>query len=156
MDQTLRSDLAKWGWLAALLILCMLAFPAQAADVEPVPADLLSQTELRNLYAGRTWVWGEKQGAYFAPDGRYSGYSSADSFGTGRWRTAGKGVICFAGRWNTDGRPARFNDCFQHRREKGQIYSRRLPGGEWALLRDGDLVAGDRISPLISAARGRQ
>lgn len=131
---------------------------AAAAAARPMTA-----TELRRLYAGKTWQWPEGAG-YFAEDRTFSGWSGGaepTSVAKGRWLVTDGGQMCFDAQWRYRGGAEAVRSCFRHRRNGEAIYQQKEPGGEWivfqsdppspddeiAKLREGDLVS-SRAAPL--------
>jgi hypothetical protein len=137
------------GCLSSIIVAASL----YAADLDASDITYTPVSQLRDIYNNRTWLWGDDRGIYFNPDGRFVAFQSETSYAEGSWEARETGRLCISGQWYTEGQPAPFEDCFEHRIENDEIYSRRMPTGEWGLLGEDSLQEGDLISDRIEAVR---
>lgn len=123
------------GSLAATLVIVtsvLLASTGDAANERP-----LSQSELRAIYANKSWFW--KDGvAYFAGSGRFearTGSKKSPNTVKGGWAAYKNGKICFSGDWKTGEWKSFDSTCFLHKMVDGHIYQKRMPEGDWYIFK---------------------
>ncbi len=144
----------RLGAMAALVIACLAAPMAAAAEVAP-PTDAVPLTapELLQIYGDKTWQWATG-GGYFQNEGRaFLGYSVNDkgvaTTARGTWRITDRGQLCFAANWITDGASYPANTCFLHVAAAGEIYQKKLPDGRWYVFRHAKPQAEDEYAKLV-------
>ncbi len=95
----------KWTALASSLLFLLLSTPV-IADELPKGAMPLESAELRNIYSGKSVVWANRDGAYFASNGKVKmvftnfndGKDRWSGYGSGNWSVKGNRVC-----WNVSG-----------------------------------------------------
>nr|WP_274709342.1 DUF995 domain-containing protein [Nitratireductor luteus] len=101
-------------------------------------APMTSQS-LRELYAGRSWIWDNGAG-YFSQDGRrFAAWSQKGaywSYAKGHWYTTDSGKVCMRALWITKMHMAPKTTCFVHREKGGVIYQKPSLGGKWYIFRN--------------------
>ncbi|OBZ92145.1 hypothetical protein ADU59_28270 [Pararhizobium polonicum] len=115
--------------------------------------------ELRQIYSDKTWKW-SAGGARFIGKGRrlvaFSERPGKATFAEGRWKIDNNGRLCLVAVWVTREGSAPANTCFLHVRDRGTIYQRREPNGDWYIFKTykskpedeyAKLVKEDTISP---------
>ncbi|RUT34821.1 DUF995 domain-containing protein [Arsenicitalea aurantiaca] len=149
--------------LATGLALAISALPAQSATLAEAVAKAkpMNAGELYELYAGKTWRWGDG-GAYFAADRTFTAIATEDgtpSIAEGRWRITDTGRMCLEATWRFKGGASPAVTCFQHRSGGRAVFQLAEPGGNWSVMMDGrpsqypPLVRGDEISQRLNALR---
>ena len=143
--------------LISLLALC--ASPSLAAECGnkkmPAGATPLTAAELTTLFSGKTWMWKDGGGAYFSPDGKFTGMSiEFKSVGTGTWTVSDDGKFCYQADWKQKDKSGPYGECYINVKAKGRYYNASQQGndkGKWwcseasrkgifGTLKDGDLV----------------
>lgn len=116
----------------------------------PSKTTVVSPGELRALYAGKTWDWGNGA-AYFAESGDFSAWTEAGnkpSYATGFWWADDQGRVCFDGDWRAkDGVNSRIT-CFGHREDGKTLYQRREPSGDWYVFESDPAQSNDEYAKL--------
>lgn len=131
---------------------------AQAMDAEPPGSRPMSPEDVMALYRGKTWVWSDGAG-YFDPDTNFvawSGSGGKQSHAEGRWVLLEDGRLCMRATWYIKTGGTKANTCFGHRIANGAIYQKRMPDGEWYVLRNAppksdDEYAKFRAGDLVGA-----
>jgi Protein of unknown function (DUF995) len=120
------------------------------------PGRPMSASELRGMYAGKTWIW-SNGGGYMGPGGRFSAAIGKDrataSYARGTWQTNNQGVMCFAGAWRARAGKSQSRSCFAHRVAGSAIYQRKLPSGEWYMFKQSPAQSSDEFSKLVRGDR---
>ncbi|OJU71755.1 MAG: hypothetical protein BGO05_25315 [Rhizobiales bacterium 63-7] len=155
--------LFETGFAAIAGCLMILGLAAKAEAIERLPKNTVPLTadEVRRLYADKTWQWSAGAGRFIAKDRRFIAYSEEGGKPTiaeGRWEVTDHGRLCMNAVWSTPQDKARNRTCFRLVRDRGTVYQRREPKGNWFVLRSfkprpedeaHKLVAQDTVSPNI-------
>jgi hypothetical protein len=134
--------------------------PAHAQpNILPEKTVPVAAHELRQIYSDKTWRR-SGGGARFIGEGRrliaFSGKPGKTTFAEGRWKIDNDGRLCLVAVWVTQEGSAPANTCFQHVRDRGTIYQRREPDGDWYIFKTyrpkpedeyAKLVDEDTVSP---------
>lgn len=153
----------KTGFAAIAGCLMILGLAAKAGAIERLPKNTMPLTadEVRQLYTDKTWQWSAGAGRFIAKDRRFIAYSEEGGKPTiaeGRWLVTDRGQLCMDAVWSTQKDKAKARTCFRLVRDRGTIYQRREPKGDWFVLRSfkprpedeaRKLVAQDTVSPNI-------
>ena len=135
---------------AGLLQTGAVAEPLKRLPRHTVP---LSATELRKLYADKTWNW-EAGGARFIGKDRkliaYSEDGGVPTIAEGRWQVNNQGRLCMVAVWVTKEARAKAKSCFRLVRDRGTIYQRREPKGNWYVLKTFMPKPDDEFNKFVS------
>lgn len=148
--------------VGAMLVGTLLT-PAHArSTILPKNTVPVTAHELRQIYSDKTWKW-SAGGARFIGKGRrliaFSDKPGKATFAEGRWKLDNEGRLCLVAVWVTQEGSAPANTCFQHVRDRGTIYQRREPDGDWYIFKTyrpkpedeyAKLVTEDTVSPNIA------
>jgi hypothetical protein len=125
--------------------------PKEVASGRP-----MSALELRRLYSGKTWLW-ENGGGYMDPSGRFDAVSGSNrtqaTMTNGKWRTSGKGRMCFQGAWKMQSGKSRSETCFTHYVWGDVIYQRREPNGAWYAFKRSPIGEADEFNKIVAGNR---
>ncbi len=160
----IKVRLFKAGFVAIAGCLMILGLSAKAEAVERLPKKTvpLSAEEVRRIYTDKTWQWSAGAGRFIAKDRRFIAYSEEGGKPTiaeGRWLVTDRGQLCMDAVWSTQQDKAKARTCFRLVRDRGTIYQRREPTGDWFVLHSfkpkpddegRKLVAEDTVSPNIA------
>jgi hypothetical protein len=159
-----RSTIA--GAIVSALLMTGGAFAASKPSVSQLAmaAPPMKASEIRDLYAGRTWKW-DTGGGYFSAKRNAAWLLSPDrnrfvaatkrgghwSYAEGVWGATDDGRMCMSARWTTVNQPssAPAVTCFLHRQKNGVIYQKRALGGDWYVFRHNPVQSGDEINKLV-------
>ena len=141
---------------AAFVATCFLATsPAPSGtatqDVAATAAAgrVLTKSELRALFSGRTWYW--KDGAaYFRSNRMFEAWvkgGAETTYGEGSWTVDDDGQLCIRAIWHSLSEDTKAFTCYVHRINKA-IYQRELPRGSWYLFSHIPVQPGDEASKL--------
>lgn len=117
----------------------------------PRGARPLTGQELFELYVGKTWRWGEG-GGYFGPHGMFRARTYGEKGETnagGTWAVNDKGRMCFRAVWTNSAGSSKANTCFDHMVLGGDIYQRRVTGGDWYVFRHRVPEERDEFNKLV-------
>ncbi|WP_313614459.1 DUF995 domain-containing protein [Agrobacterium sp.] len=136
-----------------LLSLSMLA-PHTAFAVKEVKKSpqLLSASEVVDMYKDKTWRWPSGGGRFDSEGRRFTAMTEENgkkSIGEGTWSVDNLGKMCMKATWTTDGMSAKARTCFSHGRLGKVIYQKRLPKGDWYVFRSAKPRASDEFSKLV-------
>ncbi|WP_455273830.1 DUF995 domain-containing protein [Rhizobium herbae] len=128
--------------------------PAHAEpNILPKKTVPLTAHELRVIYSDKTWKW-STGGARFIGEGRrliaVSEKPGKATFAEGRWRLDNNGNLCLVAVWVTQEGSAPANTCFRHVRDRGTIYQRREPDGNWYIFKTFRPKPGDEYAKLVN------
>lgn len=137
-----------------LLSLSMLAPNTMLAakDVRKSP-QLLSASEVVEMYKDKTWRWPSGGGRFDSQGRRFTAMTEENgkkSIGEGTWTVDKLGKMCMNATWSTGGTAAKARTCFAHGRLGKVIYQKRLPMGEWYVFRSATPRRSDEFSKLVS------
>lgn len=150
-----RSAVFSLLWLSTAGMLGTLASEQASAETNrprlgkamPVAAG-----ELAEIFGDKTWQWSAGGGRFFAEGRRFAAYSEEGDKATiaeGRWRVT-DGRLCLVARWKSKEWNVRKRTCFGVLRDRGTIYQRSEPKGEWYVLQSYKPRPEDEISKLIN------
>lgn len=138
--------------VAASALSCLAATSA-LAQVAADPwsaARPLTATEVRRLYAGKTWSWPDGAG-HFDENRDFRAWVGSGPSATvarGRWLVTNNGRMCFEAQWRYRGGVDPQRTCFRHRRLGEAIQQQREPDGAWIAFLSEPPAAGDEIEKL--------
>lgn len=141
-----------WGSILSLVLLNFQPVSANASGILPPNVEPLKIWDLRKIYVDRTWVWKNGGGRFEDKGHRFIAWSSENgvsSYAEGRWSVNDSGVLCFDAVWTAKNGSGPAKTCFEHVRDRGTIYQRRLPDGEWYIFRHFRPKASDEIQKLV-------
>jgi hypothetical protein len=128
---------------------------------------VLTESELRLIYSGKTWVWSDG-GGFFESNGSFVaavGSTPTSAFlARGRWIAGTQGELCFQALWNGQIGKNAETTCFYHKVANGKILQKKGQDGEWYTFKNARLghkdefrkiVVGNRISDKISGIRSK-
>ena len=138
------ASLAAGSWLAS----------AHAQPMNPLPKKTVPLTpgEVRAIYADKTWTWSTGGGRFISKGRKFIAYSEKDGLSTiaeGRW-TVETGRLCMVAVWVTKLGKAPKTSCFQLVRDRGTIYQRREPKGNWFILRTFKPKPNDELNKFVT------
>ncbi|URK89099.1 DUF995 domain-containing protein (plasmid) [Rhizobium sp. RCAM05350] len=127
--------------------------PAHAqSNILPKKTVPVTAHELRQIYSDKTWKW-SAGGARFIGEGRrliaFSEKPGKATFAEGRWKIYNNGRLCLVAVWVTQEGSAPANTCFRHVRDRGTIYQRREPDGDWYIFKTFRPKPGDEYAKLV-------
>lgn len=136
-----------------LLSLSMLtpSLALAAKEVRKSP-QLLSASEVVDMYKDKTWRWPTGGGRFDSQGRRFTAMTEENgkkSIGEGTWSVDSLGKMCMNATWTTDGKSAKAMTCFSHGRLGNVIYQKRLPMGDWYVFRSAKPRASDEFSKLV-------
>lgn len=109
-----------------------------ATEAGPPGTRPMDPGEVAALYRGKTWMWSDGAG-YFDPDTNFVAWSGSGvklGHAEGRWVILADGRLCMRATWYVKTGGAKNSTCFDHRTAAGAIYQKRLPDGQWYVLRN--------------------
>jgi hypothetical protein len=140
---------------AGALLIGTLIVGAQAQPIDPLPEKAVPLTafELRQIYNDKTWKWNDG-GARFIGEGRrliaFSEGGGYPTFAEGNWAINNKGRLCMVANWVTKDGEVSKKTCFRHVRDRGTIYQRREPDGNWYVFKTYKIQSEDEYNKLVS------
>ena len=150
-----RSALFSTLWLTAAALFAgawMVTAGAETQKPRPEKAKPVSASELSDLFGDRTWRWGAG-GARFVAERRklvaYSEEGGNSTVAEGHWEGTDSGLLCLVARWTTKASEASKRTCFRHVRDRGTIFQRREPNGDWYVFRSNRPKPEDEFAKLI-------
>lgn len=138
--------------ILATVILTVGPARTTAEGILPRHVEPLKLWDLRDIYVGRTWKWRSGGGRFEEDRHRFTAWSSengVESYAEGRWSVNNDGVLCFKAVWTAADGSDTAKTCFEHVRDRGTIYQRRLPDGEWYIFKTYRPKASDEIRKLV-------
>ena len=143
----------------------MVTAGAETQKLRPEKAKPVSAVELSDLFGDRTWQWSAGGARFVAERRKLIAYSDKDGnpmVAEGHWEVTDKGRLCLVARWMTKSGETPKRTCFRHVRDRGTIYQRREPDGDWYVFRSNrpkpedefaKLIKEDTISPNVEELR---
>lgn len=145
--------LSVGGMLIGLLLGAAQAQP----NILPKKTVPLTAQELRKIYSDKTWQWTAGGVRFIGKDRRMIAFSEKPgkaTFAEGTWTLDDDGRLCLVAVWVTKEGSGPANTCFRHVRDRGTIYQRREPDGNWYIFKtyipkpgDAKLLKEDTVSP---------
>jgi hypothetical protein len=139
------ASMAAAAWLATAQ-----AQPANRLPKNTVP---LTASEMRAIYADKTWKWTAGGGRFLTKNRKFIAYSEEGgkpTFAEGRWEVNDRGRLCMVAVWITKEGRAPARSCYRLVRDLGTIYQRREPKGSWFVLRTFKPRPGDEVNKFVS------
>lgn len=140
-------SLARFFISGAALSMLLLGGSAHAASRQhadwiiersAIQATSISASDVRSLYAGRSWIWKDGAGYFSAKQGSFMAWShtgAEKTYAKGTWYATFNGKLCMKARWQSKKYDVEKTSCFLHREKDGIIYQKRLPDGKWYVFR---------------------
>jgi hypothetical protein len=150
-----RSMVFSLLWLSTVSMLGAVAPDWASADTStprPGKAKPVAAGELVEIFGDKTWQWGAGGGRFFAEGRRFVAYSEEGDKATiaeGRWRVT-DGRVCLVARWKSKEWNVRKRSCFAVLRDRGTIYQRSEPKGNWYVFRSYKPKPEDEITKFTS------
>lgn len=116
----------------------------------------LTNGELYDIYANRTWIWEDGAGHFEVAGRRFTAFTKSGregSYAYGRWFLTNRGRVCFRATWFAADGNAEAVTCFEHKTDGNTISQRRLPDGEWYVFSHLPPKRGDEILKLKAGNR---
>jgi len=136
-----------------LLAAFAVASPSLAGSPAAKP---LSAARLADLFGGKTWQWSDG-GGYFGMDRVFIGTTRSGgtvSHAAGRWRVTNKGLLCLRAAWRAGAAaPVSSTTCFEHVERGGDIYQRKVGGGDWYVFKHAPTKTDDEFNKLVPGNR---
>lgn len=125
---------------AAALATTLLFAPALASAKDILPANVkpVKLWDLRDIYGDKTWRWTRGGGRFEVKEHKFLGWSAEggkSTFGEGYWSVNNDGILCFKATWVAADGKGKARTCFEHVRDRGTIYQRKLPDGKWYIFK---------------------
>lgn len=117
---------------------------------------LLTESELRQIYSGKTWVWSDG-GGFFNTNGTFFaavGSTPTSAFlARGRWMAGQHGELCFQALWNGQIGKNAETTCFYHKAANGKILQKKGQDGEWYTFKNSRLSQRDEFRKIVEGNR---
>jgi hypothetical protein len=113
----------------------------------------LTANEVRAIYSDKTWKWEAGGGRFIAKNRKFIAYSEEGgipAIAEGRWQVNDQGRLCMVAMWETKDGRSRAKSCFRLVRDRGTIYQRREPKGNWFVLKSYKPKPDDEFHKLVA------
>ena len=128
-----------------------------AAAASPMKA-----SEIKELYAGRTWKW-KSGGGFFSAEkttsalvpsnwnqfAAWSRQGTIWAYAEGNWYADNNGKLCLHSRWTTKKGGDIAVTCFLHREKEGVVYQKPSIGGKWYVFSHNPTQQDDEVLKLV-------
>lgn len=137
--------------VAGAIVAAMLSSTALAATSitdNAKAAKAMTSDELYRVYKNRSWIWSDGGGYFRVSKREFTAWSKHGQKATtakGVWYLPGQGKTCFRATWSSTEWLVGKKTCFEHRKDKKNIYQRKLPKGEWYIFKHTPVRSYDEV-----------
>lgn len=138
--------------LSALVCLGANAPSAKAGiTAKATAARAMTSDEVFRIYKNRSWIWKSGVGYFWGNGMKFQawvGHRKKAMIADGTWRVNGRGWMCFIAQWATMREDVFARNCYAHRTDGRNIYSRELPAGKWYIFKHSPIRSYDEFRKL--------
>lgn len=113
----------------------------------------MTGVELYMLYRDKSWTWADGAGR-FDDQGRLfsarTGAGDTTAWAQGRWNVTNDGHLCLNAEWHTVSGVHTNRTCFIHKLDRGAIYQKKEPSGNWYVFKHAVPVETDEFKKLVA------